>query len=116
MKRLLKHFSFWLNGIEEDTPLPYEIKHLYFNFHRINKYISFGGNQFANKRAFNFEYSPLEAQFFNVEKYDRNFSVLKLRTLVENLLDDSFFYKLFLNKNIYISYFGENYRFNFINS
>lgn len=109
---------FWLNGIEEETPLPYEINHIYFCLHKSNDYIfiSFGGNQFETERAFNFEYYPLEAQFFNVYKYDKNFNLLKLRTMVEKLLQNSFFYNLFLNKMINISVFGEKNRFIFINN
>ena len=115
---MFKNFIYWLESIEEDTPLPYEINHIYFCLHKSNDYIflSFGGNQHEDERAFNFEYYPLEAQFFDVHKYDKNFNLLKLRTLVEKILENSFFHNLFFNKMIYISFFGENNRFKFINN
>lgn len=115
---MFKRFAYWLESIEEDTPLPFEINHIYFCLHKSNNYVylSFGGNEFEIERAFNFEYYPLEAQFFNVYEFDKNFDLLKLRTLVEKILRKQFFHKLFFNKMIYISIFGENNRFKFINN
>ncbi|MDD2445899.1 MAG: hypothetical protein PHX09_03720 [Clostridia bacterium] len=107
---MLKDFSFWLEGIEEETPLPYEIKHIYFCLHRSNNYfyISYGGNQFDSEMLFNFEYHPLEAQFFEIYCYDKFFNLNKLENLVEDLFDNVFFRNLFANKFVYVAVFGTN--------
>ncbi len=110
---MIEDFIFWLKGIEEDTPLPHEIQHLYFCLHTSNNYlyISFGGNQFEEKIVFNFEYYPLEAQFFNIYSYDKKFNLKKLRILIEKIIELPYFQTLYKNCYIYISYFGEKYNF-----
>ena len=110
---MLEEFSFWLKGIIEDTPIPPEIYNLYFSLHKLNNYIfiSFGGNQFEQKICLNFEFYPLEAQFFDVFKFNKNFSLLNLRNLIEKIINQPFFQNIFNGKNIFISYFGEKPHF-----
>jgi len=110
MKTMLKYLASWIEGIEEDSPLPYEIKHIYFCLHRSNNYfyLSYGGNQFESEMIFNFEYYPLEAQFFEVYSFDKNFNLNKLENLVEDLFDNAFFRNLFMDKFVYVAMFGTN--------
>lgn len=110
---MLEDFAAWLSGIFEDAPIPSEIKNIYFCLHSKNNhnYISFGGNQFESKLIFNFEYYPLEAQYFNAEIYEKEFDIIKLRTLIYKILNKSFFRDIFLNINIFVCYFGSKYFF-----
>lgn len=104
---MFENFLAWLSGIFEDDPIPSEVKNLYFVLHRENNYcfVSFAGNELHAPQLFNFEYYPLEAQFFDVMKYDKNFNLTKLKLLVEKLLLSQKFAKDFFEKNIFVGVF-----------
>ena len=99
----------WLLGLFEDDPIPFEVVNLYFLLHREGEYfyISFGGNELPLKRLFNFEYYPLEAQFFDVYKFNKHFTLTNLKLIVEKLEIDKDFLEIFKEKTIYIGIFGK---------
>lgn len=101
-------FVFWVLGVLEDEPIPYEIQNIYFCLHRENGniFLSFGGNEKTEKIVFNFEYYPLEAQFFKVEN-QYTFSLFTLRKLLENAFRNPYFFDAFLNKTVFLAVFGE---------
>lgn len=104
---MVNEFIFWVMGVLEDDPIPYEVKEIYFCLHRENGniFLSFGGNEKKEKIVFNFEYYPLEAQFFPI--IDQNkFSLFSLRKLLESALDNQDFFNAFFEKNINYSVFG----------
>ena len=102
-----KEFIFWVMGVLEDAPIPYEVMEIYFCLHRENGniFLSFGGNEKKEKMVFNFEYYPLEAQFFPI-KNQLKFSLFSLRKLLESALTNEDFYNAFQEKNLYYSLFG----------
>ena len=106
---MFKEIKKWLVGIFEDDPIPYEVINLYFALHKENNYvyISFGGTELPLKQLINFEYYPLEAQFFNVYLFDKNFNITKLKSLVEKLLLDKDFINIFNKKTLFIGIFGK---------
>lgn len=106
----LKYFISWVLNVEEDDPIPFEIQHIYFCLHRQGDYyyVSFGGNEQKQERAFSFEYYPLEAQFFDIYNLENSFTLYDLKILVRDLLNNKTVASIFKNKNIYISVFGEN--------
>lgn len=103
------YFLFWILGVFEDTPLPYEIKNIYFCLHRENDfyYISFGGSELPLERIFNFEYYPLEAQFFNIWKFDKLFTLHSLKILLQDLEQTKKFSSVFNGTAIFFGVFGE---------
>ena len=104
-----KIFLSWVLDVEEDDPIPYEINNIYFCLHRQEDYyyISFGGNELEFERVFNFEYYPLEAQFFDIYNLINPFTLHDLKIMVRNLLKNEKISLIFKNKNIFISLFGE---------
>ena len=101
-------FISWISGIFEDDPLPYEINQIYFCLCKDNNsnFICFGGNELPLKIALNFEYFPLEAQFFQF--VDNNFSLFDLRILIEKSLKKHSFSSYFRKKQIFIAIFATN--------
>lgn len=72
--KLYKDFLFWINGLIEDDPIPYEIKNLVF-FVNKNYEIGFSGSENKIKKIDFYFYFPLEAEyFFNIELYSYIFS------------------------------------------
>lgn len=101
-------FVFWVLGVLEDDPIPYEVDDIYFCLHRENGniFLSFGGNEKKEKRIFNFEYYPLEAQFFKIENQN-TFSLFSLRKLLEYAQENPTFLEAFRDKNLYFAVFLE---------
>ena len=100
-------FIFWVMGVLEDDPIPYEVKEIYFCLHRENGniFLSFGGNEKKEKMVFNFEYYPLEAQFLPI-KNQLKFSLFSLRKLLESAMKNEDFFNALYDKNVYFSIFG----------
>ena len=111
---MIDEFMFWLLGIEEDTPIPYEIKYLYFCIHRENGgvFLSFGGKENADDLALNFDYMPLEAQYFYSNKLETSNVFFKVRKLIENVLTDSSFNYL-NSKDLFLAEYGKEIIYNF---
>lgn len=63
---IFNEFVSWLLSIEEDTPLPHEIKYFQFMIMRNNNIfnISVSGHELKPKRVNSGMYTPLEAQYF----------------------------------------------------
>lgn len=104
---MVNEFIFWVMGVLEDDPIPYEVKEIYFCLHRENGniFISFGGNEKTEKKVFNFEYYPLEAQFFPI--IDQNkFSLFSLRKVLETAFKNEDFFNAFLEKTAHYCVFG----------
>lgn len=101
-------FLNWFIGITEDTPIPYEIKHIFFCLTRVDFYfyISVGGSEFF--QTDNFDFYPLEAQFFDIKKYTNNFTFSNLKNLVQKAQKDKNFQKICENKKIYVLSLNNN--------
>lgn len=101
-----KMFEFWVLGTLEDAPIPHEVQNIIFCLHKANDYafLSFGGQEILPKQIFNFEYYPLEAQFFALEN-PQNFSLFNLRKLLENALKNEEFSRFFYGKTILFGLF-----------
>ena len=98
-----KMFELWVLGTLEDDPLPYEVRHIIFCLHK-EGFLSFGGQEILPKMIFNFEYYPLEAQFFPLKNPQR-FSLYSLRKLLENALHSDIFATAFAGKTIHFGIF-----------
>ena len=102
---MINSFLFWLNGIEEDDPMPFEISNIYFCVH--DCYLSFGGCEHEENLALNFDYYPLEAQYFYHNSFEKDNIFVVARHLIEKALQNEKIQKRFKNKNIYLSKYGE---------
>lgn len=66
-KQIFKDFLDWLNGIQEDEPIPLEVNYIYFilDFSQNDIVLSYTGDEnFLTKLDYGF-YSPLEGQYFD---------------------------------------------------
>ena len=63
---IIENFSFWLESIVEDDPIPYEIKNISFVYTKTNScfVLCMGGTEFKPNQNNIFDFFPLEAQFF----------------------------------------------------
>ncbi|MDD4815586.1 MAG: hypothetical protein PHQ62_00395 [Clostridia bacterium] len=106
---MTKYFIAWILNIEEDDPIPFEVKHIYFCLHRQGDffYISMGGCELEQDIAFSFEYYPLEAQFFDIYNLKKDFSMHDFKILVRDILNNAQIDAIFDKKNIYIALFAE---------
>ena len=120
-EQIYKNFYYWLVGIQEDDPLPFEIKNIYFivEFNQNEIVISYSADD-KTLNIFDYgTYFPLEAQYFFCSEFRElslNFFVKKsiskkdildmLNLLVSNAKTELDFLS---SKNIFI---GE--RFNII--
>lgn len=65
-EQIYKNFYYWLAGIQEDDPLPFEIKNIYFivEFNQNDIVVSYSADD-KNLQYFDYgTYFPLEAQYF----------------------------------------------------
>lgn len=105
---VFEEFVFWITSMTEDTPIPYEIKHLYFVLDFSNNYcvLSFAGSENKQNPFLNYEYFPLEAYHFHninfFEIKDIYLAKITVKELIEQGLETKRFKKLFKNKHIYI--------------
>lgn len=102
-------FLLWLSGIQEDDPLPFEIKYIFFCVHTENTgvFFSYGANEKEEVQAFNFEYYPLEAQYFYHKNIEKGNAFEILRDLGQAALDDERTKRIFYNKTVYLAEFGK---------
>lgn len=109
-----EEFFLWLSGIEEDDPLPYEIGYIYFCVHKANggAYFAYYASEIEQKLALNFDYFPLDGQYFYHEEIEGGSPFYKLRALIEEFLNtpESYFLK---DKKIFIAEFGKETIFDF---
>ncbi len=117
---MIEEFSFWLNSIVEDDPIPYEVKHITFMYIENNNsfFVCVGGNEFKPNTNNMFDYFPLEAQFFYSKKMNEINSETYLKKLVVYCIDESFsspyLKEQFMNRKIYICKRGEKPKFLFV--
>jgi len=106
---MISEIKKWLLGLFEDDPIPYEIKNLYFILHKENNapFLSFAGSELPLKKLINFEYYPLEAQFFPTHKFQKDFNLTNLKSLVEKLQNDKAIEEIFIEKTLFIGIFGQ---------
>lgn len=110
-KNLYEEFCEWVLGIEEDDPLPPEIKFVYFVFstnHGMNV-LQYAGCEFEPKTICSFDYFPLEAQFLHSREFlkigsekARQFAAL----FSSEIKNDERFGNLFFKKKIAFVEFG----------
>jgi len=76
---IFTNFKYWLMSIEEDDPLPYEIKYALFilNFNNNSINLCFSGSEIQLKFFEPSTYFPLESQYFYNKKLLILFSFLK---------------------------------------
>ena len=110
---VLEDFYNWIIGIEEDDPVPYEIKHMYFAISFQNNIccLCYGGTELYQNNVINFEYFPLEAQFFHNQSFNNltevNLAMLQLKQLLDDCIDKKQFKNIFRDKKIYICELGK---------
>ena len=92
--QISQEFIDWLNGIQEDEPMPLEVKNIYFilDFSQNDIALSYSGDEnFLDVLDYGF-YSPLEGQYFDsiiLKEYSNlifNLKKNRLKTEVYNLL------------------------------
>ena len=116
---IIKNFSFWLESIVEDFPIPYEIKNICFVYTKTNScfVLCMGGTEFKPNLNYIFDYFPLEAQFFNFYELNKIKDEKYYKNLVKNCIDESFASKYlkqqFNKKSIYFGEYGQNLEFLF---
>ena len=101
-KKLYNEFYFWLTGIEEDTPLPYEIKYVAFILNIKNNLfsLSYTGFETEPNILIPSEYIPLEGEYFF------NAYLLKLNKINASLEDKKEFLT-FLTKRLVTQFLKE---------
>ena len=104
IEKIYKEFVFWLKGIIEDDPIPYEIKSLVFFINK-NYEIGFSGSEEENIKFIDlYFYFPLESEyFFSKNCYFFIYSKENKDESSQNLL-----YKLLkkLSKDVYFKKFN----------
>lgn len=111
---VLEDFLYWVLGIQEDDPLPYEINYIYFliSFSNNACTLVYVGSENFEKQPVNFEYFPLEAQYFYNQTFNQiteiNLALLALKQLLEDSFDNPEFKKMFKNKKIYFGEFAKS--------
>ena len=102
---IFQEFCEWVEGIEEDDPLPPEIGYIYFVFSCQNgmNVLQYAGCEHEPKMICSFDYIPLEAQFF----YSRDYLKLSCEVakqfaeiFVHDILQNKVFEELFLGKTV----------------
>lgn len=117
---MIKSFSFWLESIVEDDPIPYEINHIIFMYEENNKSFSLcvGGTEFKPNYNNMFDYFPLEAQFLCLKQLNEISDEMYYKKLIMFYIDESFssqyLKEQFLNKKIYLCKKGESPKFLFV--
>ena len=110
---MFNEFVLWLLGIEEDDPIPYEVKHIYFYVN--GKEIGFGGRENFCQEIKDFEYYPIESQYFPystvVVKY--NFSMTDFKLLLGEVFENEEIKKIYENKIMHIGYLYKSVVYSF---
>ena len=111
---VVEDFYFWITGIEEDDPIPYEIRYVYFSISFKNNIcnLCYGGNENYQEEVINFDYFPLEAQFFLNNSFNSiseiNLALLELKHLLDDCFEKNEFKNIFKDKKIYLLLYVEN--------
>ena len=111
---VLEDFLYWILGIQEDDPLPHEINYVYFliTFSNNTCTLVYAGSENFEKQLVNFEYFPLEAQYFYNQTFNQiteiNLALLALKQLLEDSFDNKKFKIMFKNKKIYFGEFAKS--------
>lgn len=99
-------FFDWIIGIEEDEPLPVEIKYVCFILNKKNgmNELMYFGSEVQQEYLINFSYTPLEGQFFFSEEFFdiENPEEVVLGWVKEFL--DSKFSKFLVGKNVLVGH------------
>ncbi len=110
---VFQEFCEWVGGIEEDDPLPPEIKYIFFVFSCENgmNVLQYAGCEYEPKMICSFDYIPLEAQFF----YSREFIKLSnseakqfAEIFAHDILQKEDFENLFSGKTIRFVEMGQS--------
>lgn len=105
---MIKAFTFWLEGLIEDDPLPDEIDVIVFkiNFNGKYKYLSLLGLE--KQPNFNqVPYMPLEAQGFIINdllKASEKVLLYKIKELIDEAFSSQVLKQQFKNRKIYLFY------------
>lgn len=116
---MIEDFISWLEGIVEDDPIPYEIKHICFIYTCYDKSFSLevGGTELKPNLNNIFDYYPLEAQFFNCKQLNSIQNKEHYIKLIKYIIDESFssdfLRQQYKSKHIYLSEMGKNPEFLF---
>lgn len=104
---IFQEFCEWIGGIEEDDPLPPEIKHIFFVFSCKNgmNVLQYAGCEYEPKMICSFDYIPLEAQFF----YSREF--IKLTNFEAKQFAEIFAHDILQVKDFENLFSGKTIRF-----
>lgn len=102
---IFQEFCEWVGGIEEDDPLPPEIKYIFFVFSHGNgmNVLQYAGCEYEPKMICSFDYIPLEAQFFYSREFIKltNFEAKQFAEIfAHDILQKEDFENLFSGKTI----------------
>lgn len=110
---MVSNFKFWLKGIEEDDYLPYEIHHVYFYVSGYD--VGIGAKEIYSELIGDFDFYPLEAQFFEksyyITKHDN--CILRLKLLIEDAFLDKELRTIYKGKQLHIGYLGDKVTYSF---
>ena len=108
---MLEDFVFWIKSIVEDDPIPYEIKNIYFCLVKNKKAITLmlGGRETDKNCVCDFEYFPLEAQYFFNRSFNEIGDLYLAKLAAKNLIEESLFDKdilgIFKGKTVFVGEF-----------
>lgn len=110
---MLNEFVLWLCGIEEDDPIPYEVKHIYFYIN--DKEIGFGGKERYTEEIDNFEFYPIESQYFpySAKVVKDNFSMTSFKLFLGEVFENNQIKMIYENKVIHIGYLHKSVLYSF---
>ncbi len=116
---IIKNFSFWLESIVEDDPIPYEIENISFVYTKTNScfVLCMGGTEFKPNQNNIFDFFPLEAQFFyfiQLNKIkDENYYKNLIKTCIDESFSSSYLKEQYNKKYIYFGEYGKKLEFLF---
>ena len=105
---MVKRFSFWLEGIVEDDPIPVEIKIIVFKVTKNGEYkstemLGYEDINLTNKVP----YFPLEAQFLwchTLSKQNEQKFIYVIKNVIEEAFSSNILKQQFGGKEIYLQY------------
>ena len=116
---IIENFSFWLESIVEDDPIPYEIKNISFVYTKTNScfVLCMGGTEFKPNQNNIFDFFPLEAQFFYFTELnkieDENYYKNLIKTCIDESFSSSYLKEQYNKKYIYFGEYGKKLEFLF---
>lgn len=116
---MIDKFTFWLESIVEDTPIPYEVKHISFVYTKRNGcfVLMLGGTETAPNLNNMFDFFPLEAQYhFDNELYnitDESYFVKLMQTVIDESFSSDYIKHQYKGKKIYFGKYKEKLKFLF---